>query len=76
MKCPYCNAEMRLGQIQADNLLSWTPDGEKVVGGTRWAKAANSIVLAKYYLLSPASVDAFYCDKCKKLIIDVFKDDK
>ena len=71
MKCPYCNAKMKLGQIEADNLLSWKPDGERSTGGTRWAKSPNSIVLAKYFLLAPASVDAFYCKECKKIIIDV-----
>ena len=70
-KCPYCGKEMRLGQICADNLLSWTPDGERVSGATRWSKSPNSIVLAKYYLLAPASVDAFYCEDCKKIVIDV-----
>ena len=71
MKCPYCNSDMKLGQIEADNLLSWKPDGEKSIGGTRWAKSSNSIVLAKYYMFTPASVDGFYCDNCKKIIIDV-----
>ena len=71
MKCPYCNSDMKLGQIEADNLLSWKPDGEKSTGGTRWAKSSNSIVLAKYYMFTPASVDAFYCDSCKKIIIDL-----
>ena len=71
MNCPYCNAKMKLGQIEADNLLSWKPDGERNTGGTRWAKSPNSIVLAKHFLLAPASVDAFYCKECKKIIIDV-----
>ena len=74
MKCLYCSKEMRLGQISADNLLSWTPDGEHASGGTRWAKSPNSIVLAKYYLLAPASVDAFYCEDCRKIVIDVEND--
>ena len=73
MKCPYCSEEMCLGQICADNLLSWTPDGESMSGATRWAKSPNSIVLAKYYLLAQASVDAYYCEKCKKIVIDVEK---
>lgn len=76
MKCPYCNKEMRLGQIQADNLLSWTPDGERVSGGTRWARSPNSIVLAKYFLLTPAAVDAYYCDQCKKIVIDIEASEK
>lgn len=32
MNCPYCNAKMKLGQIEADNLLSWKPDGERSTG--------------------------------------------
>ena len=44
MKCPYCGKEMRLGQISADNLLWWTPDGEHVSEETRWAKSSNSII--------------------------------
>ena len=71
MTCPYCNQEMKLGSIQADNLLSWTPEGESPKGATRWAKSSKSIVLAKYFLLSPAVVDAFYCPNCQKIIIDV-----
>lgn len=71
MKCPYCNSVMRLGSIQADNLLSWTPDGESPKGSTRWAKSPNSIVLAKYFMLAPAVIDAFYCPDCQKIIINV-----
>lgn len=73
MKCPYCNKEMKLGCIEADNLLSWTPGGESRSGVTRWSKSPNSIVLAKYNLLSPASVDAYYCDNCEKIVIDTDK---
>ena len=71
MNCPYCSKEMRLGQICADNLLSWTPDGESASGATRWSKSPNSIVLAKYYLFAQALVDAYYCEECKKIVIDV-----
>lgn len=71
MKCPYCNAKMKSGQIKADNLLSGKPEGERSVGGTRWAKSPDRIVLAKYFLLAPASVDTFYCEQCKKIIIDI-----
>lgn len=31
----------------------------------------NSIVLAKYFLLTPAAVDAYYCEQCKKIVIDL-----
>lgn len=70
MECPFCNTEMKLGTIKANNLLSWTPDEESQKGATRWVKSENSIVLAKYFGLWQASVDAFYCSTCKKIIID------
>lgn len=70
MECPYCKKDMRSGSIKANNLLSWTPGGESQKGGTLWAKSKNSIVLAKYFGLWQASVDAFYCYSCKKIIID------
>lgn len=71
MNCPYCNKEMKPGTIQADNLLSWTPDGESQKGATRWSKSPNSITLAKYFFLTPAIVQAFYCTDCKKIVLDV-----
>lgn len=75
MQCPYCEEEMKLGQIKASNILTWTPDGESVVGFTRWAKSPNSVVLAKWYGLMDASVDAHYCAKCGKIVIDVNSSD-
>ncbi len=61
---------MILGYISASNRLCWTPEGEKNRGGTKWAKSHNSIILAEYYLLNTATVDAFYCERCKKIVID------
>ena len=71
MKCPYCGNEMRFGRIKADQLLSWTPDGEYDRGVTRWSKSPNSVVLAKYYGLMAAIVHAYYCEYCKKIVIDL-----
>ena len=71
MYCPYCNSAMVLGKIEAQNLLQWIPDGEQTKGSTVWAKNPHSIVLSNYYLFCPAAVTAFYCSKCKKIVIDV-----
>lgn len=71
MECPYCKRKMKSGTIQADNLLAWTPEGESSAGVTRWSKSKNAVVLANYYLLAPASVAAFYCEGCGKIIISV-----
>lgn len=71
MTCPYCKNEMKSGYISAYNRLSWTPEGERVQGGTKWAKSPSSIVLAEYFLLGAATVDAAYCEGCKKIVIDL-----
>ena len=73
MKCPYCQKEMLFGHISASNVLAWTPDGESAVGFTRWARSENSVLLGKWYGLVDASVDAYLCDDCRKVIIDVPK---
>ena len=70
MNCPYCGNHMALGRIEAENLLQWIPEGERSRGGTKWAKSPNSIVLAKYYLIAPAAVEAYYCGKCRKIVIE------
>lgn len=71
MNCPYCNNEMKRGYISAYNRLSWTPEGEIARGATKWAKSPNSILLADYFLIGAAKVNAYYCNRCKKIIIDL-----
>lgn len=71
MKCPYCEKEMQNGYIEADNLLSWTPENEVRKGLTKWAISPNGVKLADFYLMCSASVDAMYCSSCKKIIINV-----
>ena len=69
--CPYCNSEMKSGYISAYNRLCWTPDGETVHGATKWAKSQNSVILAEYVFLGAATVNAGYCERCKKVVIDL-----
>lgn len=71
MNCPYCGNDMVSGRIEAHNLLQWIPDGERAGGFTKWAKSPHSIVLSEYYLLAPAVVPAYYCGKCRKIVIDM-----
>ncbi len=71
MECPYCNRNMSPGSIDVHDTLSWSPEGETRKGNTRFAISRNGILLAKYYLLVSASKEAFYCDHCKKIIMDV-----
>ena len=59
--------------MESRERLAWTPDGESAVGFTRWARSENSVLLGKWYGLVDASVDAYLCDDCRKVIIDVPK---
>lgn len=71
MKCPYCNNEMNPGTIDVYDTLSWSPEGESRKGSSKYSVARNSIVISKYFLLTPASTEAFYCPACKKIIISI-----
>lgn len=71
MICPYCKKEMKQGSISAYNRLCWTPNGETSHGATKWAKSKNSLILAEYFFVTEATVDASYCEQCKKIVIDL-----
>ncbi|WP_313133798.1 PF20097 family protein [Anaerocolumna sp.] len=71
MQCPYCNKEMKLGSIDVYDTLSWSPEGERRKGPSKYSVARNGIVISKYFPLTSASKEAFYCSSCKKIIIDV-----
>lgn len=71
MLCPYCNKGMKKGYISAYNRLCWTPEGETARGATKWARSQNSIMLAEYYFVAAATVNADYCGNCKKITIDL-----
>lgn len=71
MNCPYCKQIMKRGYISAYNRLNWTPENETNHGATKWAKSPHSVLLAEYLFIGAATVLAFYCDRCKKVIIDV-----
>jgi hypothetical protein len=71
LECPYCKKQMKLGTIDVYDTLSWSPEGEDRKGATKYALAEHGILLARYCLLLPASIDAFYCADCKKIIINI-----
>ena len=73
MNCPYCNGEMRKGILYFDGRSGahWN-EGDakqslsKTIGGLGRVMAAKS-----YKALSiTMTIDSFYCDRCKKMIID------
>lgn len=69
MKCPYCQNEMIPGSIYGDRYsLKWMPKGQKLIMGI-WAH--DPIILSEPGVLGRPRVNADYCDKCEKMIIDV-----
>lgn len=71
--CPYCGKPSRKGYISAQNRLVWTPEKETNRGPTVWSTSRNSVVLSEYWLLKAAKVTAWYCEECKKIVIDIGK---
>lgn len=66
MKCPYCKEDMKLGVIHGERYaLKWIPK-EKDRALFPWL--VKGIKLS--YALDGNSVEAFYCEGCKKIIID------
>lgn len=60
--CPYCGAKMKLGFIHGDRYsLKWIPEERDKGILLQWF--AEGIKLGY-------SIEAFYCEECKKIIID------
>lgn len=68
MRCPYCSNEMEEGYIPSDRYsLKWVSSDEKSKSGFFSKK------IKLHSILEDMSVDAFYCNSCKKIIIDLEK---
>lgn len=70
-KCPYCEQEMISGKIYGDRYqLKWMPNTNHLILGT-WVKSDYIPVGESGYLVSRPRVEADYCKKCHKMIIDL-----
>lgn len=71
--CPYCGNKMEKGKIQTWDSLYWTPIDERRNGISVYSKTKNSILLSNYSVLKlfgGAKIIAWYCRKCKVVIIN------
>ncbi|NLC18052.1 MAG: hypothetical protein GX757_02330 [Clostridiales bacterium] len=68
MECPYCKGTMRYGVIQSPHEINWKPKKARLFGAAIFHKEA--IVLSEFSFTGGSSVEAYCCDKCKKIIID------
>lgn len=72
VQCPYCKNDMKKGFVEGDgrNNIIWVEESEKrnfldnMLG-------KKCVMLAKREIWVRSSVDAYYCEGCKKVIIDV-----
>lgn len=73
MECPYCKKEMIKGHIQTrGEVIKWLPANKNSQFlATRWEVKKNEMKLGKYSYFTGGDVDAYFCNDCKKIIIDV-----
>ena len=68
MKCPFCNAEMLVGNISQDRYaLKWVPS-DKDRGLLNFTPFVKGIKLTS--MSDGMTVKVFYCNKCRKFVID------
>lgn len=67
MQCPYCGNEMEPGIIASAEPINWLKEKHFV----NQPKTENGeFVLAKAGMIKRASLDAWLCRGCRKIIID------
>ena len=68
MKCPFCNAEMLVGNISQDRYaLKWVPS-DKDRGLLNFTPFVKGIKLTS--MSDGITVKVFYCNKFRKFVID------
>ena len=68
MKCPFCNAEMLVGNISQDRYaLKWVPS-DKDRGLLNFTPFVKGIKLTS--MSDGITVKVFYCNKCRIFVID------
>ncbi len=68
MKCPFCNAEMLVGNISQDRYaLKWVPS-DKDRGLLNFTPFVKGIKLTS--MSDGIAVKVFYCNKFRKFVID------
>ncbi len=72
VNCPYCNSEMKLGYIQSRDGVVWDAKKRKIAAFP--SLRSDAIVLGSADgAFSGTSIQAYNCEKCKKIIIDYAK---
>lgn len=69
MKCPYCGEEMELGYIQCRDQIIWDTK-KRAVAALPSLRDDAVLLKSGEGPFSGASVSAYHCRKCQKIIID------
>jgi len=69
---PILQGDYEAGVIQSQHEINWKPKKAKVFGAAALNK--DAIVLSEFSFLKGSCVEAYCCDKCKKIIIDYGSD--
>lgn len=72
VQCPYCKRDMKKGFVEGDgrNDLIWVEESEKRNFLDNMLRK-KCVMLAKRGIWVKSSIEAYYCEDCKKVIIDV-----
>lgn len=66
MICPYCKKEMKQGYLQANSNILFSAQKHRL----KMLPSDPSEKLIARQMMSPATVNAYFCIDCNKMIID------
>ncbi|MBR4501187.1 MAG: hypothetical protein IKP22_04785 [Clostridia bacterium] len=70
MQCPFCGQEMQQGILSGDGRSNVCfKAGDKKTGWFDSMMGTGKLTAVKHTLVS-FSIEAFFCDRCKKMIIE------
>ncbi|MDR1705752.1 MAG: PF20097 family protein [Clostridiales bacterium] len=70
-KCPYCERVMKRGSVVSTrHRLYWMPEGGKMPSFA-WNTPKGGVPLGTYDIFTGGEVDAYYCEECGKIVIEV-----
>ncbi|MFR0781359.1 MAG: PF20097 family protein [Zhenhengia sp.] len=76
MICPYCNNQMKKGEVQSTRMIYWQPE-EATAGVNKIRYSKHGVEKHGGMVLSPPQMNiiskpliGYHCSSCKKVIID------
>ncbi len=77
MECPYCKQPMRDGAIPAEGVqLCWYPRGENGEVDTSDCESCVPLSKRPVFRLTEYLAQAWYCEGCRRIVLDVPEEEK